>query len=193
MTNTTKHTPGLHVHKDGSLVGHPFTVAGLGNAPFSFIGMRENVFNNGDGTTKGGGMCAYCGTGIRNEFVVRSACGKQFVVGCDCIRKVNDTRLIAAIASAERLHKRKLAADRKIKKENEARVEITALESEFNDALLNLQSLPHPNSYFASQGKTAADYYRFFFNPQYRPLQTLEHIRNAIAHARAAIAKAKGE
>jgi hypothetical protein len=51
--------------------------------------VSENVWDNGDGTTKGGGVCDYCGTGIRWEFWIKGsvAGAKQFKVGCDCVAK----------------------------------------------------------------------------------------------------------
>jgi hypothetical protein len=68
---------------------HPFEKAGLGKAPFSCTGVTENVWENGDGTTKAGGVCDYCGTGIRWEFWIKGsiAGAKQFKVGCDCVAK----------------------------------------------------------------------------------------------------------
>jgi hypothetical protein len=68
---------------------HPFEKAGLGKAPFSCTGVSENVWDNGDGTTKAGGVCDYCGTGIRWEFWIKGsiAGAKQFKVGCDCVAK----------------------------------------------------------------------------------------------------------
>jgi hypothetical protein len=68
---------------------HPFEKSGLGKAPFSCTHVTENVFDNGDGTTKAGGCCDYCGTGIRWEFWIKGsvAGAKQFKVGCDCVAK----------------------------------------------------------------------------------------------------------
>lgn len=68
---------------------HPFEKAGLGKAPFSCTHVTENVWENGDGTTKAGGVCDYCGTGIRWEFWIKGsiAGARQFKVGCDCVAK----------------------------------------------------------------------------------------------------------
>jgi hypothetical protein len=68
---------------------HPFEKAGLGKAPFSCTGVSENVFALPDGTSKAGGCCDYCGTGIRWEFWIKGsiAGAKQFKVGCDCVAK----------------------------------------------------------------------------------------------------------
>ena len=66
---------------------HPFQKSGLGQAPFKCIGVQENVFAMPDGSTKGGGSCDYCGTGIRWEFLIASDDGRSFKVGCDCVEK----------------------------------------------------------------------------------------------------------
>jgi hypothetical protein len=68
---------------------HPFEKVGLGKAPFSCTHVTENVFASPDGTTKAGGCCDYCGTGIRWEFWIKGsvAGAKQFKVGCDCVAK----------------------------------------------------------------------------------------------------------
>jgi hypothetical protein len=68
---------------------HPFEKTGLGKAPFSCTHVTENVFALPDGTTKAGGCCDYCGTGIRWEFWIKGsvAGAKQFKVGCDCVAK----------------------------------------------------------------------------------------------------------
>jgi hypothetical protein len=83
---------------------HHFELAGLGKAPFHFTGtVTEKVFVACPGATpKAGSSCDYCGTGIRYEFWVRSACGKEFKVGCDCIHKTGDRGLIQQISAAER-------------------------------------------------------------------------------------------
>jgi hypothetical protein len=68
---------------------HPFEKSGLGKAPFSCTHVTENVFALPDGTTKAGGCCDYCGTGIRWEFWIKGsvAGARQFKVGCDCVAK----------------------------------------------------------------------------------------------------------
>ena len=68
---------------------HPFEKAGLGKAPFSCTHVSENVFTLLDGTSKAGGCCDYCGTGIRWEFWIKGsvAGARQFKVGCDCVAK----------------------------------------------------------------------------------------------------------
>lgn len=92
---------------------HPFQAAGLGLAPFRYIGQVHQdiaygqAVVNSDGfrsgadpliTTKAGGTCAYCGNGILNMFNVKSADGKTFHVGSDCIAKVGGSALAAKVA-----------------------------------------------------------------------------------------------
>ncbi|HWN84097.1 MAG TPA: hypothetical protein VNN99_03065 [Vicinamibacterales bacterium] len=68
---------------------HPFEEAGFGRAPYALDGVTRNWFTAGPGDPgKPGGSCDYCGTGIAYEYWVRSADGRRFKVGCDCIAKL---------------------------------------------------------------------------------------------------------
>lgn len=75
---------------------HAFEVAGLGLAPFRFVGASENVIYYPDGTQQAGGTCDYCSTGIRLECHIKSADGRLSKVGCNCIAKVDDAGLLKA-------------------------------------------------------------------------------------------------
>lgn len=85
-----------------TILYHKFTEAGLGQAPFRFIGCTENRFQMADGTTKPGGSCDYCYTGILYEFWIMSADGKRSKVGCECIRKAKDHKLLRVSELAKR-------------------------------------------------------------------------------------------
>lgn len=63
---------------------HPFEQAGLGKAPFRYLGSDEKRTKSGQPA----GTCDYCFRGILTCCVIGSADGKSFVVGCDCVRKV---------------------------------------------------------------------------------------------------------
>lgn len=91
---------------------HAFETAGLGIAPFRFVGTSENVIVHPDGTQQAGGTCDYCYTGIRLECQVVSADGKRFKVGCNCIAKVGDAGLLKAYKQSPefRAYQRKLRA-----------------------------------------------------------------------------------
>ena len=146
-----------------SLVGvHKFQAAGLGLAPFKFTGMTINLFNNGDGTTKPGGACDYCGACIVNEFHVRGADGREFKVGCDCINKVGDEGLIKAYKTSPQF--RKIQAAKRATKAAAVTAELRAL-IDANSALL--ASKPHSAGYTdrqTGQPLTALDQYNWYFN-----------------------------
>ena len=68
---------------------HPFEKAGLGKAPFFYKGHSEKAISCPDGTVKPAGTCAYCGTAIRYQMHIASSDKNNFVVGCDCVQKLN--------------------------------------------------------------------------------------------------------
>jgi hypothetical protein len=86
---------------------HPFTVAGLGEAPFTLGSVvdRRRVASS----------CDACGHAVRYEFHIRSADGKTSRVGSDCILKLNstaDSRLIEATRRKVAQMKKQAEADR---------------------------------------------------------------------------------
>lgn len=100
---------------------HPFEAAGLGLAPFKFVGCYKNVFVACPGApAKAGGTCDFCYQGIMYCNTVQSSDGKQFVVGCDCIRRLGsaDNRLLSQAERAmANLKKEQKDAERKAKQE----------------------------------------------------------------------------
>jgi hypothetical protein len=86
---------------------HPFEAAGLGLAPFRYVGTSQKVHKAG-GIEQPAGTCNYCGAGIRYCFHIKSQDGKEFVVGSDCIRKIvrEDNRLFTAVERAIAKHKK---------------------------------------------------------------------------------------
>ncbi len=66
---------------------HPFERAGLGQAPFHCISVRQNRFEIPGAGWKPGGCCNFCSTGILYEYVIKSADDRTFVVGSDCVRR----------------------------------------------------------------------------------------------------------
>jgi hypothetical protein len=99
---------------DTMILTHKFTDAGLGQAPFKFIGIQENAIKHANGHSQAGGCCDFCSTGIRWEHIILSADGKRSVVGSDCIRKVGDAKLMKAsdIAKKAALREKKEQARR---------------------------------------------------------------------------------
>lgn len=117
---------------------HKFELAGLGQAPYRLVGVRENVFINADGTTKGGGTCDYCSNGIRYEYHIESADGKTFKVGSDCVTKCDSSRSL--IDPVKREVSRLKAAQRH--KTEDAK--INDLAEWFEASRDQANSLPHP-------------------------------------------------
>lgn len=93
MNNSTTTT-------DSSKV-HPFERAGLGVAPFRFVGWHESKFQAHPGApVRAGSSCDYCPQAIMIVCVIEDANGKRFKVGCDCARKVGDVKLVARVEKA---------------------------------------------------------------------------------------------
>ena len=68
---------------------HPFEVAGLGRAPFRCIDVVERTYVACQGATvQPGGSCAFCGQGIKTCCVIKSADGRKFDVGSDCVAQL---------------------------------------------------------------------------------------------------------
>ena len=67
---TATYAPGQKVHK--------FELAGLGLAPYTFLGCERKVYQACQGAPEQpGGSCDYCGTGIMYQFLLRSADGRR--------------------------------------------------------------------------------------------------------------------
>lgn len=111
---------------------HKLTEMGLGQAPFRIVGFYKLPSASLAGTNpfayeailasrpKGVmvGSCAMCGTGLTNNFIIKSADGKKHSVGCDCVEKINDVRLTNDIKEL----KRKARLEAKLIKAEEKRV-----------------------------------------------------------------------
>jgi hypothetical protein len=86
---------------------HCFEAAGLGRAPFHCVGVASipsaslaehnpSAYNNAMAMLPRDyccGTCAYCGTALMHNFMINSADGRKFVVGCDCVRRTGDAGL----------------------------------------------------------------------------------------------------
>lgn len=143
---------------------HCFERAGLGVAPFYFTGqMTEKVFVVPGCSPKPGSSCDYCGACIRYEFWVGSADQKTFKVGCDCIYKTGDRGLIKQISVAERKMKDMKNAAAKERKNQRIAARIESAKQKLNNVRGSLSDKPHPNTYFAEQGKTLLDYVTWCF------------------------------
>ena len=145
---------------------HVFERAGLGRAPFQFVGIERRVgpILLGGGVTVGApgqpmGSCQFCGTGIAECCHIEDADGKTFIVGNVCVGKtgdhglVNDVKRAVRRSQMERRHAQQdavIGAGRKIL---EADAELRA----------QFASEPHPIDWAAKEGKTRLEWVEWMF------------------------------
>lgn len=155
MTNTTKTETNTGIHI--------FERAGLGKAPFKYVGMIEQdlcygevILNRADFektgvrvTTKPGGSCDYCGAYIVNMFKIVSSDGKTFKVGSDCVHKTGDAGLKKIVDAKVREMNAKRAAARDAQKIDAARAGLAR-----EDVRAALSAKPHPMTWRAEKGET---------------------------------------
>lgn len=136
---------------------HKFESAGLGQAPFRYVGYQEITYQACPGApVVAGGSCDYCGACIRDAFFIESADHKKFKVGSDCIYKIGDAGLVDTVKRA--------ANQVKTQKRHEREKQFIALnEEKMIEKFAKLSDIKHPNSYFAEQGKTMRDYQLFLY------------------------------
>lgn len=126
---------------------HKFEKAGLGKAPFKFIGCERKVYQAHHGAPcQPGGSCDYCGTAITYFFWCKSSDGKTFKVGCDCIFKVGDVGLKREVDKVKREQTRARMA---------ARIAAGAAMLYDPELREKLEAQPHPNGF---TGKTLLDW-----------------------------------
>lgn len=77
---------------------HKFESAGLGIAPFHCVNMYAKTYGDHG---QPAGTCDYCSNGIKYCYVIRSADGREFVVGSECVRKTEDAALTRSVRAAK--------------------------------------------------------------------------------------------
>lgn len=139
---------------------HPFESAGLGIAPFSYVGTSHKVgpIAMGNGVTVGSpgqpmGTCEYCGQGIAYCCSIESSDGNRFIVGSDCVEKTygKGTPIVSTVQRDRRV------AERNARKSREATRIAEGIEwaAENSDAL---GAIPNPQR----DGETLADKFAWF-------------------------------
>lgn len=136
------------------VVVHKWEDRGIGNAPFRLVGFIGMPNAESFGTNFSGfqnamqsaqhdakmfgvslGSCDVCGTGIHNHYVIQDANGKRFVVGCDCVAKTDDSKLITAVEINARIRtkaKNQAICDAKYEATRQARIEAESNERQAN-------------------------------------------------------------
>jgi hypothetical protein len=114
------------------------TFAHLGEYPYTYIGYQYLTYQACPGAPiQVGGSCDHCMTGIKDAFYFRSADGKEFKVGNQCVAKAGDSGLKKAIDK----DLKKIRRERKAKRDNERIGAAMALYEANKDYLA---TLPHP-------------------------------------------------
>lgn len=146
---------------------HPFELAGLGQAPFRYVGAvdtaaggplrRIGSVGGYDLHTTPGGTCAYCGHAIIILCNIVSADKKQFHVGSDCVSKTGDKNLVNLVKQEVNRRRRE-----KTSKRNETRIK--AAREAVPTVRSQLEALPHPLAWRAEKGDTTADWVDWMFD-----------------------------
>jgi hypothetical protein len=143
---------------------HKFEQAGLGKAPFRFVGKIYQDIRYGnavvviDGVeceTKPGGSCDYCGQYIVNMFQIESADGRRFKVGCDCLGKTGDAGLV-------RKAKKIISDEAAARRRGRDAAKLTEERTWFETVRTQAQAIVHPDPRFAAHGETLADMVDWF-------------------------------
>lgn len=149
---------------------HPFEDAGLGRAPFRFVGMENRVgpikshdHKTGITTEIGSpgqpmGSCDYCGQGIALCCHIKSSDGKRFIVGSDCVARTYGEKDPVALDT-----KRAIARHRRQRDAASKGRRIEAARATFERHRTLFEAEPHPNAYWAGKGQTLADSIDWFF------------------------------
>ena len=140
---------------------HPFEKAGLGEAPFTFVGVviRQGPIRS---VTKEGitvevgspgqpmGTCRYCSQGIKECCIIRDAHGAQFEVGNTCVYKTDDEPMVKETKKAINKSRRERRQQREADRIAAARTYM----DNHPEVGAQLGDRPHP----AIEGKTMLDY-----------------------------------
>jgi hypothetical protein len=137
---------------------HPFERFGFGRAPYRVVGTEVKLFQACPGEpTKPGSTCDYCLTSIARVYWIESTDGVRFKVGCDCVRKTNDAKLIKVVSAAEAKVRREKAAKAKAAKAVRTAARASELRAEMTARKAELSARPHPSF----EGKSLYDYLEY--------------------------------
>lgn len=137
------------------ILTHKFESEVIGKPPYRLIDVYQlpapslqehnpEAYNRGwAGAPFGAGSCGYCGTGILKNFICRSSDGITFVLGCECVKKLGDAKLITEVKA----YQNKILREKAAAKREERAVARTAakaielnLQREKNNGLTNYET-----------------------------------------------------
>lgn len=152
---------------------HKFEAAGLGKAPFKFVFFQAipssalaeqnpTAYNlqmsalRRSSSGSAGGQCEFCGMPIMNCYLIKSADGNTFWVGCECVTKTGDAGLKAVVDKQKRLIANEARHAKEAQQIEELRV---MLNDKGNQA--KWDTTPHPRGF---SGKTMMDYIDWMYH-----------------------------
>lgn len=136
---------------------HPFEEAGLGHAPFRFVGFEVRKFSPVPGITLPGSSCAYCGQAIVNCCTVRDADGRHFIVGPDCVRRTLegvDTTLALDVRRALNDVRRAQREEQRVARHTRLMQRVASARATLDAMPELLTNAPHPFYDRAQRGET---------------------------------------
>lgn len=151
---------------------HQFEAAGLGVAPFRYVGFRErrgpekildkNGVWHGEECGSPGqpmGTCKFCGQCIAICCEIVSADGKRFIVGSDCVEKTGDAGLRKVKTEVAKYKREQSLAKERVRI---AQLNLR-LSSDMNLRKL-LASKPHPQKWRRDEGESLLDSVEWFMD-----------------------------
>lgn len=125
---------------------HIFERNGLGKAPYRVIGFSVEKYQACQGAPiQPAGSCDYCGQGIMLQFRIKSADGRTFKVGSDCVMKTSDERMKQIVKAKVSAHNSARTAERNAEK-------IATLTEQLADETIRakLRVIDHPMAFRGS-------------------------------------------
>ncbi|WP_415912306.1 hypothetical protein [Neptuniibacter sp. QD37_11] len=119
---------------------HKWEDRGCGKPPYRCVGLysfpskalaeaNPTAYNNQLNAMPRGygcGSCLVCGTGLTHNFLIESKDGVKFSVGCDCVTKRGDAKLITEVERLEKERQKALREARRQKKQEERQAKVDA-------------------------------------------------------------------
>ncbi len=151
MSNTTAKNEFYHKWEELNLVA-PYRFVTLVELPAKTLceanpAAYNNAMKNAHEIAKGCGVnglgtCHVCGAGLSNNYICKDATGRGFVVGCECVKKLQQAELCTAIEKAEKIRqseKRKAAAAARREVKRAAREQVLQEQRDANGGLTDYE------------------------------------------------------
>lgn len=123
---------------------HAWELAGLGKPPYKFVSWSYRVFRAcPDAPAQAGATCQFCGHAIMNCCEIKSADGKEFIVGCDCVERIGEKGIVEQFKTSPeyRKHQEKVRREKAVYAGDRVRQLL-------NDNRAKFVSLPHPYGFY---------------------------------------------